>query len=137
MLLTHISDKFSNSSSVFLSINTRLGAGVSKDSLKRFISNKCSDLEKSNKFLSSSNFTLASFDNVDKNSDYSIVGIGRDKGGFHGTTVTVQTVVPCPSVIVESDLTRDNVEILSPKKVSLSRDRAISQDLIDCYKPPE
>ena len=59
----------------------------------------------------------------------------RDKSGFHGTTV--QTVVPCLSVIVESDLTRDNVEILFPKKVSLTRERAISQDLIDCYKPPE
>jgi hypothetical protein len=39
-------------------------------------------------------------------------------------------------VIVENDLTRDNVEILSPKKVSLSRDRAISQDLIDSATNP-
>ena len=76
MLLTDISDKFSNSSSVFLSINARLGAGVSKDSLKRFISNQCSDLEKSNKFLTSPSFTLASFDNLDTNSAYSIVGVG-------------------------------------------------------------
>jgi hypothetical protein len=75
-------------------------------------------LEKSNKFLTSSSFTLASFDNLDTNSAYSIVGIGRDKSGFHGTTVqtVVQTVVPCPSVIVESELTCDKVEILSPKQ---------------------
>ena len=39
-------------------------------------------------------------------------------------------------MIVENDLTRDNVEILSPKKVSLSRDRAISQDLIDSATNP-
>jgi hypothetical protein len=80
MLLTDISDTFSNSSSVFLSINARLGAGVSKDYLKRFISNKCSELEKSNKFLTSSSFTLASFD---KSSAYSIVGIGRDRQLYH------------------------------------------------------
>jgi hypothetical protein len=80
MLLTDISDTFSNSSSVFLSINARLGAGVSKDYLKRFISNKCSELEKSNKFLTSSSFTLASFD---KSSAYSIVGISRDRQLYH------------------------------------------------------
>ncbi|VDI31327.1 Hypothetical predicted protein [Mytilus galloprovincialis] len=35
LLCTDIADKFSNSSSTFLSINARLGAGISKDSLRR------------------------------------------------------------------------------------------------------
>jgi hypothetical protein len=34
---------FSDSSSLFLSINARIGAGISKDSLRRFITSSCHD----------------------------------------------------------------------------------------------
>lgn len=88
--MTDICDKFSNSSSIFLSINARLGAGISKDSLKRFIVSRCKELEHKQRFISSS------FDNLDKNQSYSLVGADRDKSGFHGTTI--QTAKPCPSL---------------------------------------
>ncbi|CAG2213915.1 unnamed protein product [Mytilus edulis] len=37
-----------------------------------------------------------SFDNLDKNQSYSVVGSEKDKSGFHGTTI--QTATPCPSL---------------------------------------
>jgi hypothetical protein len=39
--MTDIVDKYSGSSSDLLLINSRMGAGVSKDTLKRYINNKC------------------------------------------------------------------------------------------------
>jgi hypothetical protein len=43
--MTDIVDKYSGSSSDLLLINSRMGAGVSKDTLKRYINNKCIQLE--------------------------------------------------------------------------------------------
>ncbi|CAG2223496.1 unnamed protein product [Mytilus edulis] len=95
LLCTDIADKFSNSSSTFLSINARLGAGISKDSLRRYITNRCRELEKKQRYIFSDSFIVASFDNLDKNQAYSVVCAGKDRSGFHGTTI--QTVVPKPS----------------------------------------
>ncbi|CAC5392076.1 unnamed protein product [Mytilus coruscus] len=97
LLVTDICDKFSNASSTFLSINARLGLGVSKDSLRRYITNRCRQLEQQQRFLTSDSFVVASFDNLDKNQSYSVVGVGKDKSGFHGTTI--QAVTPCPSLL--------------------------------------
>ena len=83
LLLTDIADKFSNSSSLFINIISRLGAGSSKDVLKRFKTNRTRDLEQKQRFISSENFIVASFDNLDKNQAYSLVGAGKDKSGFH------------------------------------------------------
>ncbi|CAG2238273.1 unnamed protein product [Mytilus edulis] len=96
LLVTDICDKFSNASSTFLSINARLGLGVSKDSLRRYITKRCRQLEQQQRFLTSNSFVVASFDNLDKNQSYSVVGVGKDKSGFHGTTI--QAVTPCPSL---------------------------------------
>ena len=101
LLLTDISDMFSDSSSLFLSINARIGAGISKDSLRRFITSSCHDLEQKKRHITSNMFTIASFDNLDKNCSYSLVGAGKERSGFHGTTI--QTVIPKPSRIVVSD----------------------------------
>jgi hypothetical protein len=30
---------------------------------------------------------MASFDNLDKNQSYAMVGAGKDRSGFHGTTI--------------------------------------------------
>jgi hypothetical protein len=38
---------------------------------------------------------------LDKNCSYSLVGAGKERSGFHGTTI--QTVIPKPSRIVVSD----------------------------------
>ncbi|CAC5372949.1 unnamed protein product [Mytilus coruscus] len=76
LLVTDICDKFSNASSTFLSINARLGLGVSKDSLRRYITNRCGQLEQQQRFLTSDS---------------------KDKSGFHGTTI--QAVTPCPSLL--------------------------------------
>jgi adenosylmethionine-8-amino-7-oxononanoate aminotransferase len=40
-------------------------------------------------------FILASFDNLNKNQSFSIVGSGKDESGFHGTTI--QAVALCHS----------------------------------------
>ena len=45
LLMTDIVDKYSGSSSDLLLINSRMGAGVSKDTLKRYINNKSIQLE--------------------------------------------------------------------------------------------
>ncbi|CAC5421244.1 unnamed protein product [Mytilus coruscus] len=45
--------------------------------------------------ISFESFALASFDNLDKNQSYALVGSGKDKSGFHGTTI--QAVIPKPS----------------------------------------
>ncbi|CAC5398301.1 unnamed protein product [Mytilus coruscus] len=75
----------------------RLGLGVSKDSLRRYITSRCRQLEQQQRFLTSDSFVVASFDNLDKNQSYSVVGVGKDKSGFHGTTI--QAVTPFPSLL--------------------------------------
>ena len=64
-----------------------LGVGVSKDSWWRFITNRYSELEHKQRFITSNSFIVASFDDLDKNQSYSIVGSGKDKSGFHETTI--------------------------------------------------
>ncbi|CAC5358619.1 unnamed protein product [Mytilus coruscus] len=49
------------------------------------------------KSYTADSFVVASFDNLDKNQSYSVVGVGKDKSGFHGTTT--QAVTPCPSLL--------------------------------------
>jgi len=52
LLMTDLCDKYSNSSSTFLSSNARLvGGSVSKDYFRRFITNRCSELEQKQRFI--------------------------------------------------------------------------------------
>ena len=95
LLLTDIADKYSGSSTDLISIIARIGAGISKDSLSRFISSKCSDISEQNEVINSSSFAVASFDNLDKNQSYAKVVHGKDRSGFHGTTI--QAAFPKPS----------------------------------------
>ncbi|CAC5409411.1 KRAB [Mytilus coruscus] len=67
LLLSDVLDKYSGSSTELLAISNRLGATVSKESLKRLISSRCIQLDKEPNLLSSDSFTVASFDNLDKN----------------------------------------------------------------------
>jgi hypothetical protein len=46
-------------------------------------------------FFHSETFVMASFDNLDKNQSYAMVGAGKDRSGFHGTTI--QAVYSKPS----------------------------------------
>ena len=108
--MTDLCDKYYNSSSTFLSLNARLGAGVSKDSLRRFITSRCSELEQKQRFITSNSFILANFDNLDKNQSYSIEGSGKDESGFHGTTI--QAVVPCHSSHSHTHFTIDSVSVV-------------------------
>ena len=86
LLMTDIVDKYSGSSSDLLLINSKMGAGVSKDTLKRYINNKCIQLNEHDD-IHSETFVMASFDNLDKNQSYAMVGAGKDRSGFHGTTI--------------------------------------------------
>ncbi|CAG2204250.1 BCL6 [Mytilus edulis] len=67
MLLSDVLDKYSGSSTELFAISNRLGATVSKESFRRFISSRCIQLDKEPNLLSSDSFTVASFDNFDKN----------------------------------------------------------------------
>ena len=124
LLLTDIADKFSHASSLFLSINAKLGIGISKDSLQRYVANRVRELEEKSRFISSNSFTIASFDNLDKNRTYSIVGAGRDKSGFHGTTI--QSVIPKP--VLDSNT---SICSISTGDVKISRDRKIPPEVMD------
>jgi hypothetical protein len=73
LFLTDIADKYSKSSTDLISIIARIGAGISKDSLSRFISCKCSDISEQNEVINSSSFAVASFDNLDTNQSYANV----------------------------------------------------------------
>lgn len=88
-------DKYSGSSTDLISIIARIGVGISKDSLSRFISSKCNDISEQNEVINSSSFAVASFDNLDKNQSYAKVVHGKDRSGFHGTTI--QPAFPKPS----------------------------------------
>ncbi|CAC5366291.1 unnamed protein product [Mytilus coruscus] len=134
LLLTDVADKFSNSSSAFLSINARIGAGISKDSLRRFITSRCKELEQTNRFISPHRFTIASFDNLDKNQSYSVVGSGEDKSGFNGTTI--QTATPCPSLPTTVDISVNIDSFSDEMVVDSSRDRSIPINIITAITNP-
>ena len=70
LFLTDIADKYSKSSTDLISIIARIGAGISKDSLSRFISSKCNDISVQNDVINCRCFAVASFDNLDKNQSY-------------------------------------------------------------------
>ncbi|CAC5406554.1 unnamed protein product [Mytilus coruscus] len=139
LLLSDVLDKYSGSSTELLAISNRLGATVSKESLKRFISSRCIQLDKEPNLLSSDSFTVASFDNLDKNQKYAIVGTGANKSGFHGTTI--QAVTPKPSVKhdftyvpkpSEPSYSDQSASETSVKSVS----RSIPSDLIKALREP-
>jgi hypothetical protein len=46
-----------------------------------------SDISEQNEVINSSSFAVASFDNLDKNQSYAKVVHGKDRSGFHGTTI--------------------------------------------------
>ena len=115
--MTDLCDKYSNSSSTFLSLNARLGAGVSKDSLRRFITSRCSELEQKQRFITSNSFILDSFDNISKTQSYSIVGSDKDESGFHGTTI--HAVALCHSSHSHTPFTIDSVST----ETKITRDR--------------
>jgi hypothetical protein len=75
-------------------INSRMGAGVSKVTLKKYINDKCIQLNEHGD-IHSETFVMASFDNLDKNQSYAMVGAGKNKSGLHGTTI--QAVYSKPS----------------------------------------
>ena len=145
LLCTDIADKFSNSSSTFLSINARLGAGISKDSLRRYITNRCRELEKKQRYIFSDSFIVASFDNLDKNQAYSVVCAGKNRSGFHGTTI--QTVVPKPSQKINmfddsnliSNLNHVNQTSIEHdiSEVPNSRDRKLEKGIIQKLVNPD
>ena len=93
LLMTDIVDKYSGSSDLML-INSRMGAGVSKVTLKKYINDKCIQLNEHGD-IHSETFVMASFDNLDKNQSYAMVGAGKNKSGLHGTTI--QAVYSKPS----------------------------------------
>ncbi|CAC5377845.1 unnamed protein product [Mytilus coruscus] len=129
-----------NSYLELLAISNRLGATVSKESLKCFIISRCIQLDKEPNLLSSDSFTVESFDNLDKSQKYAIVGTGANKSGFHGTTI--QAVTPKPSVKHDSTYvpkpsepshSDQNASETSIKSVS----RSSPSDLIKALQEPE
>ncbi|CAC5358535.1 unnamed protein product [Mytilus coruscus] len=136
LLASDILDKYSNSSSDLLTINSRLGAGISKDTLKRFITNRVMQLNRDN-VISSESFALASFDNLDKNQSYALVGSGKDKSGFHGTTI--QAVIPKPSEKNENlDIaSHEHIEKTDHRtRIEMSSNRTLPSDIIKSLKEP-
>ena len=136
LLASDIADKYSSSSSDLMTINSRLGAGISKDTLKRFITNRVMQLNRDNS-ISSESFALASFDNLDKNQSYALVGSGKDKSGFHGTTI--QAVIPRPSEKNEklNTASDDYIEYMdSSKPVEMSSCRTLPSVIIKSLTEP-
>ena len=84
------------------------------------------------------NFTIVSFDNLDKNFSNAAVTAGKDRSGFHGTTV--QIVEPLPlsqydTVNHVPDISTSNGSIEEVSK--RSRSRTIASDIIEAvYNPP-
>ncbi|VDI10801.1 Hypothetical predicted protein [Mytilus galloprovincialis] len=122
-------------SSAFLTINARIGAGISKDSFRRFITSRCKELEQTNRFICPQRFTIASFDNLDKNQSYSVVGSGKDKSGFHGTTI--QTATPCPSLPTSVDISVNIDSLSDDMVVDSSRGRSIPIDITTAITNPK
>ncbi|CAG2204296.1 unnamed protein product [Mytilus edulis] len=89
--------------------------------------------------------TVASFENLDKNKAYSVVCAGKDKSGFHGTTI--QTVVPKPSQKINmfddsnliSNLNHVNQTSIEHdiSEVPNSRDRKLEKGIIQKLVNPE
>ncbi|CAC5358990.1 unnamed protein product [Mytilus coruscus] len=79
-------------------------------------------------------FTIASFDNLDKNQSYSVVGSGKDKSGFHGTTI--QTATPCPSLPTTVDISVNIDSFSDDMVVDSSRDRDIPINIITAITNP-
>jgi hypothetical protein len=75
--MTNIVDKYSGSSSDLLLINSRMGAGVSKDTLKRYINNKCIQLNEHDDIHGS--FSLLTIcDDTDLSEDFTNFEPGAD-----------------------------------------------------------
>jgi hypothetical protein len=134
ILMTDVSDKYSNSSTSLLTINSRVGAGVSKDSHRRFVTRVCSSSAKLGAVPSTvfDSFTMVSFDNLDKNQTYASVFAGKERGGFHGTTV--QVVQPMPesehwheTEVVSCDMIDESVMDESPCTVQPTNDQGIDR----------
>ncbi|CAC5419097.1 unnamed protein product [Mytilus coruscus] len=87
-------------------------------------------------------FIVASFDNLDKNQAYSVVCAGKDRSGFHGTTI--QTVVPKPSQKINmfddssliSNLNQTNIKH-DISEVKNSIDRKLEKNIIQKLVNPE
>ncbi|CAC5388674.1 unnamed protein product [Mytilus coruscus] len=107
---------------------------ASQDSLRRFITSRCKELEQTNRFISPHRFTIASFDNLDKNQSYSVVGSGKDKSGFHGTTI--QTATSCPSLPTNVDISVNFDSFSDEMVVDSSRDRSIPVNIITAITNP-
>ncbi|CAC5415923.1 unnamed protein product [Mytilus coruscus] len=84
--------------------------------------------------ISEKMFTIASFDNLDKNQSYSVVGSGKDKSGFHGTTI--QTATPCPSLPTTVDISVNIDSFSDEMVVDSSRDRSIPINIITAITNP-
>ncbi|CAC5392584.1 unnamed protein product [Mytilus coruscus] len=98
----------------------------------RMMPRLCRELEQKQRYILSDSFIVASFDNLDKNQAYSVVCAGKDRSGFHGTTI--QTVVPKPSQKINmfddsnliSNLNQTNIEH-DISEVKNSRDRKLEK----------
>ncbi|VDH92768.1 Hypothetical predicted protein [Mytilus galloprovincialis] len=78
-----------------------------------------------------------SFDNLDKNQSYALVGSGKNKSGFHGTTI--QAVIPRPSEKNEklNTASNDYIEYIeSSKPVEMSSCRTLPLVIIKCLTEP-
>jgi hypothetical protein len=64
--------------------------GVSKDTLKRYINNKCIQLNEHDD-IHSETFAMASFDNLDKNQSYAMVGTTFAKVSHSATSISVSS----------------------------------------------
>ncbi|CAC5394471.1 unnamed protein product [Mytilus coruscus] len=78
-------------------------------------------------------FTIASFDNLDKNQSYSVVGSGKDKSGFHGTTIQTATSCPPPTNV---DISANFDSFSDEMVVDSSRDRSIPVNIITAITNP-
>ena len=95
LIISDVIDKFTCSSTECLTILSRFGITVSKDSLVRYqVFAAKKEMEMKPSVLSSS-FCVASVDNIDRNSQFAAVTASQKPRGFHGTSV--QAVEPLPS----------------------------------------
>ena len=142
LLCTDIHDKYSGSSTELLKINARLGAGVAKETLRRFIANKSLQMS-TEASVTSESFAIASFDNLDKNQSYALVGLGKDKSGFHGTTI--QSVLPKPSitncadeVLTSEEFSQNNNDPkVQDKQFKKTNQRTVPSQLVKSINEPD
>ncbi|XP_072051451.1 uncharacterized protein [Amphiura filiformis] len=127
MMLGDVIDKFTNSSTECLTILSRFGVCVSKTSLVRF-QVWISEHEMASKWDKlRSSFTVASIDNIDKNSSYAAVSSQQQNRGFHGTSV--QSVEPLP----ESTLLPHAPHEEAPQLVIPRRSRSLDLLALQAY----